>query len=208
MLNNMDRYLITQSLLSSWNYIFDCYEGGEEDARASFIKSLHKEPIAPTPEMQNGINFETECYRAAVSNVPPRYEWRKGVNAVASRLRGAQIQVRVSREIAVDGSVYVIHGVLDALKAGVIYDVKYKNKSFGSLDLAGAYRESPQHPFYFYLVPEAYEFIYLVSDGEELYTEIYHPNECCSAAELIRNFIRWLSSEGLLDDYHKYWRAK
>ena len=34
----MARYLITQSLLSSWNYTFNCFEGYEEEAQAEFLQ--------------------------------------------------------------------------------------------------------------------------------------------------------------------------
>lgn len=208
MLDVEERYLITQSLISAWAYQFDCFEGSEEDAKASFLRTLRREPSETTEAMQNGIDFETEVYRAAVGAAPTRYEWRYGVNAVASRLRGAQIQVKASREITVDGMTFVVYGILDALGAGVISDVKFKNKRFGSIELAGSYRESPQHPLYFYIVPEAYRFDYLVSDGEDLYVETYRPNECRSAEEIIRQFIRSIKGDGLLDVYLEHWKAK
>ena len=54
----MDRYLITQSLLSSWGYLFDCWEGSEEDAMASFLQSLNREKSEPTQAMLDGTAFE------------------------------------------------------------------------------------------------------------------------------------------------------
>lgn len=223
-----ERYLITQTLLSAWGYMFDCHEDVETDARESFLRTLRREPTVTTPEMQNGIDFENLCY--SIANGTFRPEWRDahavnsvsgesmeyykypknyaGAKLVASRIRGAQIQVRVSRELTVDGMDFVVYGILDALKAGTISDVKFKNEPFGKLELAGSYRESPQHSLYFYLVPEALDFQYLVSDGEELYTEIYHPNECRSAAEIIHNYLQWLIGAGLLELYKKYWVAR
>lgn len=205
-----DRYLLTQSLLSAYAYMFDCYEGGEDDAKAEFEQTLLRIKSPPTEAMQNGIDFENLVYGIVTGTAPqaPFHKWYPGAKAIADRLMGAQIQVRASRPIVIDGTQYLIYGVLDGLKAGVIYDVKFKNKSFGKLDLAGSYRESPQHPFYFHIVPEAYEFQYLVSDGEDLYAEIYHPDECPTAERIIRPFLSYLESEKLMDVYRQHWKAK
>lgn len=102
---------------------------------------------------------------------------------------------------------FLCYGILDALCAGVISDVKYKQKSFGSLDLAGNYLDSAQHPMYFYIVPEAYEFRYLVSDGTDLYKEVYRRGECRDIAEIITDFISSITSLGLLDEYKRHWLA-
>lgn len=61
----MERYLITQSLLSSWAYIFNAYEGYEEDAMESFLSTLRREPSEPTEAMLDGIDFENAVYRLA-----------------------------------------------------------------------------------------------------------------------------------------------
>ena len=210
-----DRYLLTQSLLSAYAYMFDCYEGGEDDAKAEFEQTLLRIKSPPTEAMQNGIDFENIVYGLVTGDIRQlpcglieAHKWYPGAKAIADRLMGAQLQVRASRPIVIDGTQYLIYGVLDGLKAGVIYDVKFKNKSFGKLDLAGGYLESPQHPFYFHIVPEAYEFQYLVSDGEDLYTEIYHPDECPTAEKIIRPFLSYLESEKLMDVYRQHWKAK
>lgn len=204
------RYLLTQTLLSAYAYMFDCFEGCEDDAKAEFEQTLLKIKLPPTLAMQNGLDFEALVYGIATGTAPqaPFHKWYVGAKAVADRLTGAQFQVRASRPITIDGTEFVIYGILDALKAGVIYDVKFKNKSFQSLELAGSYRESPQHPFYFYAVPEAYEFQYLVSDGEDLYVETYHPDECPTAEQIVRPFLAWLEAYNLMDVYRQHWQAK
>ena len=203
----MPRYLITQSLLSAWQYMFDCYEGGEEEAKASFLRALNREKEEPTQAMLDGLAFEKAVYGYASGTDVTPDNWKSGVEKTAAYLRGAQFQVRVSRELEIDGMTFLVYGVLDALKAGTIYDVKYKVKSFGSLELAGSYLESPQHPAYFYLVPEAYEFVYLVSDGEDLYTERYTPQECKGIERFIRDFVKSMRDMGLLDLYRQKWEA-
>lgn len=203
------RYLITQSLLSAWNYVHSCYEGCEEDAMASFLSTLRREPSEVTEAMQNGIEFEDEVYAQASGQLrPPHPKWERGICEVAALLSGAQFQVRVQRELTIDGMTFLVYGVLDALQAGTIYDVKFKNKSFGSVDLAGEYFDSPQHPFYFYLVPEALKFRYLVSDGQDLYIEEYRPDETKDAGELIREFVAFLKASDLLDTYKQFWAAR
>lgn len=205
----MARYLITQSLLSAWNYVHYCREGQEEEAMASFLSTLRREPVEQTEAMAHGIEFETAVYAEAAGQVrPPHPKWEHGICEVAAFLKDAQFQVRVQREISVGGMTFLVYGVLDALHAGVIYDVKFKAKSFGSLDLAGEYFNSPQHPFYFFLVPEAHLFRYLVSDGTDLYLEQYTPEESEDAGELIHEFIQFLTASRLMDTYKQYWVAR
>lgn len=225
----MARYEITQSLLASWNYVFDCWPGCKEDAHASFLSALRREEEELTPEqlqnIQNGHDFEDLVAAIATGRFAPQFEdaggtnsvtgeafgyskypkWYRGANEIAQLLKGAQFQVRIHRPITVNGMDFEIHGVLDALREGVISDIKFKSKSFGSLDLAGDYLNSPQHPFYFYLVPEAWKFQYLVSDGTDLYIEQYFPEETTPAETLISRFIEYLETAGLMDEYKANW---
>lgn len=204
----MARYLMTQSLLSSWAYTFDCFEGCEEDAQADFLRTLRREPGEQTEAMLNGISFETGVYLAA-ANLPdkPNEKWINGTKTVADIIRGSQVQVKVSREIVVDGMSFLLYGILDALKAGVIYDVKFLNKSMNSADLYGKYLNSAQHPAYFYLVPNATEFQYLVSDGEDVYIERYQRDQTRGIDEIIHDFIDSITKQGLLDLYKEKWLA-
>lgn len=205
----MARYLITQSLLSSWSYVHNCWEGCEEDAMASFLATLRREPAEVTEAMQDGIEFENAVYAEASGQLRPHHpKWERGICEVATFLKGAQFQVRVQREIQIAGMNFLVYGVLDALQAGIISDVKFKSKSFGSLDLAGEYFDSPQHPFYFFMVPEARLFRYLVSDGTDLYIEQYTPDETPDAGEMIAEFVDFLNVTGHMETYKKYWAAR
>lgn len=205
----MARYLITQSLLSSWNYVHNCWEGCEEDAMASFLATLRREPAEVTEAMQDGIEFENAVYAEASGLLRPLHpKWERGICEVAAFLKGAQFQVRAQREIQLAGMTFLVYGVLDALQAGIISDVKFKSESFGSLDLAGEYFDSPQHPFYFFMVPEARLFRYLVSDGTDLYIEQYTPDETPDAGELIAEFVDFLNVTGHMETYKKNWAAR
>lgn len=205
----MARYLMTQSLLSSWGYMFSCWEDGQEQAKEDFIRTLNREPTPVNEAMADGNAFEAEVYAAAQGRPrAPHPKWESGIQLVASVIKGAPSQIRVQREIEVLGYTFLLYGVLDSLQAGVIFDVKYKTKGFGSLDLAGSYLDSPQHPAYLYLVPEAHEFQYLVSDGTDLYREVYPREETRSIADIISEFITSIEAMGLLDIYLEKWVAK
>ncbi len=203
--------LITQSLVSAWAYMFDCKEGQEEAAREEFERTLRREKGETSEAMQAGIDFEDAVYAeaAGVERVAAT-PWEPGVKTLANIIRGAQVQVKLSRPITVDGEEYLVYGILDALLAGTIFDVKFTTArgGLGGRDFYGKYLNSPQHPFYFYLAPEALDFKYLVSDGEEVYIETYRPNECRSAEAVIREFIRSITELGYLGAYRQYWRAQ
>lgn len=233
----MPRYEITKSLIESWYYVHDCWEGQEEDAMESFMAALRGEKPVLTEEqqqnIQNGFDFEALVTQIAKGEFKPKWEWAQDKNGsliiepnsgepmggyeypkwyraaaeFGAMLQGAQFQVRIHKPITVDGMDFEIHGVLDALREGVIYDIKFKNKSFGSLDLAGTYLDSAQHPFYFFLVPEARKFLYLVSDGNDIYIEQYTPEESRTAEEIIAEFISFLQSADLMDVYKEHWQV-
>lgn len=232
----MPRYKITQSLISAWNYVHNCWEGQEDAAMESFLTALRGEKEELTPEqmqnIQNGHDFEKLIERIATGRFIPKLEWERDKNGnliiepnsgepmqhtvypktyraayeLAQLVKGAQFQVRVQKPITVNGMEFEIVGVLDALREGTIFDFKFKNKSFGSLDLAGNYLDSAQHPFYFYLVPEAHDFLYLVSDGNDIYIERYTPDETRSAAEIISEFVSFLTASNLMDEYKAHWQ--
>lgn len=205
----MAKLLITQSLLSAWSYAHTCYDSCSEEAYQEFLNALNRIPKEATPEMQNGIDFENEVYKeaAGVTRIP-HPSWENGIKAVATIIKGAPTQVRVQSELTVDGHTILAYGILDVLKAGTIYDVKFSNKSFGSAELAGKYLDSAQHPAYLYMVPEASTFTYLVSDGEDLYTETYTRKNSRSFLEIVEEFLQSIDAMGLLPLYLEKWQAK
>lgn len=205
----MARYLITQSLISSWNYIYECHEGYEEEAYQSFLHTLRREKTEPSEAMLNGLAFEKEVYKEAHrENREPHPKWENGIRHIANIIMNAPNQVKVSKELLVDGYDFLVYGILDALKAGIIYDVKFLNKGFGSVELAGKYLNSPQHPAYLFMVPEANEFTYLLSDGEDLYTETYTRQNSRPFEEIICEFIRSVENMGLIEIYKEHWLAE
>lgn len=207
----MELFKITQSLLSSWNYAYSCSEECFDSAMNSFPLSLRGEKEELTPEqaqnIQNGLDFESMVYATADGKpIKINPKWERGVNEIAGIVKGAQFQVRIHKPITVNGMNFEIHGVLDGLRAGTIFDIKFKNKSFTSYDPVGDYMNSPQHPFYFYLVPAAEEFVYIVSDGDDIYLERYTPDNTIPAEKIISEFVDFLEGQNLLGEYKAHWQ--
>jgi hypothetical protein len=206
------RFLITQTLLSSLKYVYSCKEGQEDAAYEDFLLTLKREKGEPNEAMLKGREFEDEVYKeAAGASRLPHPEWEEGIRAVATLIKGAQTQVIASREMDVAGRKFLIYGVLDALKAGVIYDVKFTVKSLTSSSSSydvGKYLDSPQHPVYLAMLPEAYEFRYLVSDGTDVATETYNRRGTRPIEDLIAEFLSSVESMGLLPLYEERWLAK
>ena len=194
------RFLITQSLLSSWLWGLKL-ENGYED----FLKTLRREPIQQTKAMLDGIHFENVLN--AVLNgaeIEPTHEWYKPIMELYPTLYGAQQQAAPSKNMTISGIEFVLYGKLDFLKAGVIYDTKY-SKTYRNY---GKYRDSPQHPMYFALVPEAREFQYKICDGKYIYTETYRPDEVEPIERTIKHFMDFLDKQGLVHTYCENWRSK
>lgn len=200
----MPRYLITQSLLASWQYLFDCAEGQEEKAMEDFLKALRREPIEATEAMQNGIDFENAVNAYLKdSTETPDDRWGDTYKEVAEVVRGAQSQVVAYKEKTIAGRNFLLYARCDFVRAGRIIDTKFVGKYE-----AGKYFASPQHPVYLECIPQAHEFVYLVSDGKDIYQERYPRADIENVDRLVENFISYLESAGLLPLYIDKWVTK
>lgn len=207
----MPAYLITHSLLSSWLYSLreNPYEDmeTEKDAREEFLKVLRREPVEATEAMQNGVDFENLVTHILTGKAETAFafnpKWYDAASAVANELRGAQLQFVASKRVLVAGQEYVLYGRFDALKAGVISDIKF-SKSYDK----GKYFDSTQHPMYMFLMPTANEFTYIVSNGSGVWHETYTRDETKDIFPIITAFLAWLEDAGLLDLYREHWTAK
>ena len=229
---------ITKTLIESWQYTFDCAEGYEDEAMEDFLATLKREPKEPTEAMINGTNFENLCYKIAngekvyeerlsgslvphaidsddlPDSVDPKIvriypKWYAGAKKVADIITGGQFQVPVSCDLTIAGRDIWLYGICDVVKAGTIFDVKFRNKSLGSTDVYGKYLDCSQHPIYLRALPEASRFIYLVSDGDDLYTEEYNRSNSKSVEYYVLNFLSWLqSSPELMKIYEERWAVE
>lgn len=203
----MASYLMTHSLLSSWLYAMkeNPYEDAttERNSYDEFLKSLRREPTPTTEAMQKGIDFEDLVTAIVNGTADTSDKWYEAAEKVAKIVKGGRLQYKVSKKIEVAGKEIVLYGRLDALKAGVVYDIKFS----GSYDV-GKYFDSTQHPTYLELIPEAKEFTYLVSNGTNVWPETYRREETQSIIPIIASFLDWLEVQGLMGIYEEKWVSK
>ena len=187
------KYLITPTLLNSWKYAISNENdyGNLED----FIKVLSKEPMVESEAIRTGYQFEDYM----VNNYEPT--------------KNGCYQVKGYKDVHAKTGTYLLYGRMDCVKAGKIYDYKYT----GSYDV-GKFVNSYQTSVYFELVPEAYEFEYIIcnnyKEGKTLedlniYHEIYKREEIkINICDEIDNFISWLKVNHLLELYQDKWLCK
>lgn len=191
---------VTQSLISAWLYSFKTDYGYED-----FLRTLNREKKQPTKAMLDGIRYEN-CLNSVLNGeqIAPDHEFYFPIMEMAEELDGAQQQVNLfaDTDIYVDGFQILLHGVLDYLKAGHIYDCKF-SKTYH----LNKYLSSPQHPLYLHLVEEARDFTYIVTDGKWVYRERY-PREIVPPIEqTITQFIAYLKQHELFDIFVEKWRT-
>lgn len=202
----MERFMVTHSLLSSWLYAIseNPYEDAttERDSMAEFLTVLRREPTPTSEAMQKGIDFEDLVTAILNGAGDQTNEWYYQANRIAGIIRGGILQYSAKQQIRVGNRNVLLYGRLDALKAGVIYDIKYT----GHYD-AGKFFDSTQHPMYLRLVPEAREFTYLISNGKDFWQETYRRDETVDIDRIVSDFYDWLSVQGLDELYRQHWQA-
>lgn len=189
---------ITQTLLSSWLYTFK-----RDDGYNDFLATLNREKQPPTEAMLNGIEFESLVNSALDGTPPPAdHKWRECVEWCADYLKGAQKQVLLTKPLVVDGEELLLVGVLDFLRASVIFDTKFSKRYE-----VGKYLRSPQTSAYFSLCEEAKRFEYVVCDGNYVYRETYTPDEVEPIENTIHNFLQFLHRYNLYETYKEKWQT-
>lgn len=193
----MAKYYITPTLLNSWQY--NIKNGTLED----FIKVLNKEEFEPSESILKGFEFE--------KYMQENFE---------ETLNGAY-QVKVSKE---HGD-YLLYGIIDCLKGGIIYDYKYTQNYE-----VGKFFNNHQTLMYLEMVPEASKMVYLITNkfdkteypdmnfkdiknveyevGEifrEEYTKDMFPETIDS---ILNKFETWLKQMDLWDTYIEKWKCK
>ena len=199
-------YLLTHSLLSSWLYAMksNAYDDitNEKDSLAEFVRTLKKEQATQTQAMVNGLVFEDLVTDIVNGDADTDHRWYRAAEKAAQMIKGGQLQYKAKKQLVVSGVPILLYGRLDVLKAGEIIDTKF-SESYER----GKYFHSTQHPTYFELIPEAYQFVYLISNGTEVWTETYRRDETPSIIPIIADFIDYLKANNLWDIYTSYWKA-
>jgi len=189
-------FRITKTLLSSWLYTYKTDNGYE-----NFLKCLNRVVEPPSQAMLDGSQFEGLINtRLEGQEIDPTNKWYEQVECCAEMLKGSQKQVTLFRKITVNGVNFLLQGVLDFLKEGVIYDTKFtKNYELNK------FLDCPQHSMYFALVPEASKFEYVICDGHYVYTETYYKEDTIAVEKLISQFMDFLDLHNLVDIYVDKW---
>ena len=190
---------ITKTLLDSWLWSFKRDDGYED-----FLRTLNREKSPPTTAMLLGQQYENVLNSVLNGEqIPEDHEWKKPIQEMSIELWRSQQQVTLFKEIEVDGQALLLHGVLDYLRAGRIWDCKFtKNYHLNKYHWSG----TSQTSMYLALVPEAYDFTYIISDGKWVYWERY-PREIVPPIDnYIKNFMKFLKQHGLWKVYEEKWR--
>lgn len=189
---------MTQSLLSSYEWVFR-----KDDGYQDFLKTLNREKTPPTEAMLDGIRFEN-CLNSVLlgEHLPQDHEWLFPITEMAKELDGARQQVTLFRDVEVDGQPILLHGVLDYLREGHIWDCKFSKR----YELNKYHwTHTPQTAMYFALVPEAFDFTYIISDGKFVYRERYPRDIVPPIEPRIRQFLSYLKLHGLFETYQEKW---
>lgn len=196
-------YWMTQSLLSAWTHYLDIDEERSKVAWDSFVSTLRREKKEPTQAMQDGIKFEDMVNRLVAGQSLEgeiNAKWDAAARRFAGRCAGGLSQVPVTGNLSVSGMDFVLYGVCDYVKAGLIVDIKKVTRYE-----YGKYQHSPQHPMYLHLLPEAKRFDYLIFDGANCHVETYRRENCKPIEQTISEFIRFLDETEGLNAYKQFW---
>ena len=196
----MQKLRVTKTLIDSWLWSFKRDDGYED-----FLKSLNREKIQPSEQMLLGVQYEN-CLNAVLlgETIPEDHEWRTSILEMANELWGSQQQVTLFAETNVDGQIFLLHGVLDYLREGHIWDCKFTKKySLGKY----YWGNTAQTSMYLTLVPEARDFTYIVSDGKWVYRERYPRDIVPPIEPTIKCFAEYLKKHGLWDVYCEKWKV-
>jgi hypothetical protein len=174
----------------------------EKDSMEEFLTVLRREPTETTEAMRNGIEFEDLVTDILNGDADTGHKWYEAARKAARYVSGGLAQYRAKAETEIAGVTVLLYGRLDWLKAGVIYDTKF-SKGYER----GKYVTSTQHPMYFAIIPEAVEFVYIVSNGTDVWTERYRRDEAADIRVIIADFFSWLKANNLWETYTEKWVA-
>jgi hypothetical protein len=191
---------VTKTLLDSWLWSFKRDDGWDD-----FLATLNRDKKPPTKAMLDGTRFENVLNNVLLGErLPKDHEWKAPIERMAKELNGSQQQVVLFQDCVVDGQPFLLHGVLDYLRAGHIWDCKYSVKYHLNKFL---WANTSQTAMYLALVPEAMDLTYIISDGRWVYRERY-PREIVPPIEsTLKNFMESLKRQGLWDVYAEKWRV-
>lgn len=169
----MKKYLITTTLINSYQYYINDDFKSPVDSRADFLKTLSKEKFEPTEAMQKGINFENDI-KAKCDNIlldkKENIEYETICNDIATIVKDGLWQETCKKELKIGNQEFLLYGKIDVVKRDTIYDIKYTS----NYEL-GKFLNSAQHLIYLYCTGLP-KFKYLISNGKDFWIEDYFNN--------------------------------
>jgi len=169
----MIKYLITPTLINSYQYYINDEFKSPADSRADFLKTLSKEKFEPTKAMQKGIDFENDIKKLCDNILLDKKEnidYEVICNDIATIVKDGLWQETCKKELKIGNQEFLLYGKMDVIKRDTIYDIKYTS----NYEL-GKFLGSAQHLIYLYCTGLP-KFKYLVSNGKDFWIEDYFNN--------------------------------
>lgn len=193
------KYKMSPSLLNSWIYYLENPSKATLESFEERLNNIYKQ----TPWMDRGLKFEEEVFEGkhgTLSTLVSPLQKQRWANKV---INFEDFDVLISGKL----------DVYDKVKKR-IYDIKRVN-DFS----ANKYDTSTQHILYFYLMPEAKEFYYLLGVGPDMDNDpskLTYPiirktrpdNLDDIVLKYVNDFIAFLNEQGLWEIYTKNQKAK
>jgi hypothetical protein len=166
----MNKYLITPTLLNSFDYYYKDDGENQEKSRQDFLRTLSREKSIPNEAMQRGIDWENTIFQYTTSGVT-EHKSTDLIKEIGDIVKGGIWQYSCKSDIKVCDKDFLLYGKCDVINFDTIYDIKYTS----SYDI-GKYQNSAQHLIYLYCLGNLPKFSYLISDGKSFWREDYFNN--------------------------------
>lgn len=174
-------YLITASLLNSWNWFLK-YRNIEK-----FELTLSRKPTPTNPYINRGFTFEKWCEENL------------------EETKGGEFQVTRYKEI---GN-YLLYGRLDCLKSDTIYDYKYsshyiKGKFQYNYQTAMYLELVPEALKMVYVATNKNKDF----NKDDIFYEEYYKNDTEPILNTIEIFMQWIKQNGYMEYMNQKWIAR
>lgn len=214
------KYLITSSLLDSFDYLKSCPDSRQEKALDDFIAMIQRKARPTNEACQRGIDFENlicqNCNETMTNfyGIAEQYWKNKGCEdletavwvseKVAESCQGGKQQVPVMKDIVIGESEYHLFGYADIIQPDKIIDIKttarYKDED--------SYRNRSQHLVYA-VCTGITDFEYLVAEFSGKFPTNFHTIKIKQNLEESEKYLKkrilvldsFLHNAGLWEDY-------
>ena len=199
----MTKYLITASLLNSYQYYIQDEFKSPADSRADFLKTLSRERFEPNEAMQKGIDFEYLIKKTCDWGNNVKGDWVNLLKMKCQKLKSLGISTFSDADNFITKNIdyfLCIEEIGNIVKGGLWQQTCKKELTIGNQEFLlygrtdvikrdtiydikftsnyelGKFIDSSQHRIYLYCLGLP-KFQYLISDGKEYWIEDYHNHE-------------------------------